>query len=115
MPERDFPTTGRVDDERGVTAWSTLASASGLRLLILRPLTGKKHQLRRHCAEVLRAPIVGDCRFGSSLYVGSPQIALHNAHMRFTVGLQTYDVHDVPQGDLWADAWISRAVASASA
>ncbi|ETV67517.1 hypothetical protein H257_16363 [Aphanomyces astaci] len=32
--------------------------------LELHPHTGRKHQLRRHCADVLRAPIVGDVRYG---------------------------------------------------
>ncbi|RHY08891.1 hypothetical protein DYB25_009318 [Aphanomyces astaci] len=32
--------------------------------LELHPHTGRKHQLRRHCAHVLQAPIVGDVRYG---------------------------------------------------
>ena len=33
-------------------------------LLELRPLTGRQHQLRVHCAEVLQAPILGDALYG---------------------------------------------------
>ncbi|KAK6946053.1 Pseudouridine synthase, RsuA/RluA-like [Dillenia turbinata] len=36
----------------------------GLTWLELSPLTGRKHQLRVHCAEVLRTPIVGDLKYG---------------------------------------------------
>lgn len=34
--------------------------------LELEPRTGRKHQLRIHCAEVLQTPLVGDLRYGSS-------------------------------------------------
>ncbi|KAL8160555.1 hypothetical protein V2J09_002092 [Rumex salicifolius] len=36
----------------------------GYTWLELSPLTGRKHQLRVHCAEVLRTPIVGDYKYG---------------------------------------------------
>ncbi len=35
-------------------------------ILLLRPKTGRKHQLRRHCAENLRTPIVGEKRYDAS-------------------------------------------------
>ena len=36
----------------------------GYTWLELRPLTGRKHQLRVHCAEVLGTPILGDYKYG---------------------------------------------------
>ena len=30
------------------------------------PLTGRRHQLRLHCAKVLRTPILGDAKYGGS-------------------------------------------------
>ncbi|CAK9165693.1 unnamed protein product [Ilex paraguariensis] len=36
----------------------------GYTWLELPPLTGRKHQLRVHCAEVLGTPIVGDYKYG---------------------------------------------------
>lgn len=48
-----------------VTRFRVLATARGAALLALRPLTGRKHQLRIHCARYLGAPIVGDYRQGS--------------------------------------------------
>jgi len=34
-------------------------------LLALSPLTGRKHQLRLHCAAALRAPIIGDSKYST--------------------------------------------------
>ena len=47
-----------------VTHYSVVASRGGLSLLRLAPSTGRKHQLRAHCAELLRAPILNDYRYG---------------------------------------------------
>jgi 23S rRNA pseudouridine955/2504/2580 synthase len=33
-------------------------------MLELRPLTGRTHQLRVHCAEALKCPIMGDGKYG---------------------------------------------------
>lgn len=35
-----------------------------LSMLEMRPITGRKHQLRVHCSEQLQLPIVGDCKYG---------------------------------------------------
>lgn len=40
------------------------SSCHGYTWLELSPLTGRKHQLRVHCAEVLGTPIVGDLKYG---------------------------------------------------
>ncbi|XP_026655975.1 RNA pseudouridine synthase 4, mitochondrial isoform X2 [Phoenix dactylifera] len=40
------------------------SSAHGFTWLELCPLTGRKHQLRVHCAEALGTPIVGDYKYG---------------------------------------------------
>ncbi|KAK9366045.1 pseudouridine synthase [Lipomyces kononenkoae] len=66
---------------------------NGKVLLALEPVTGRKHQLRRHCAYVLDAPIVGDIRYG---YVAnhyklggvSESIALHSWRLDFKTGLE---------------------------
>lgn len=44
----------RVIDVRGPLAW-----------LELEPITGRKHQLRQHCAWELGAPVLGDSRYGT--------------------------------------------------
>eukprot|EP00877_Chromochloris_zofingiensis_P006874 jgi/Chrzof1/243/Cz01g08160.t1 len=47
-----------------VTHYTVRHSEDGLSWLELYPSTGRKHQLRLHCAKLLNAPIVGDYRYG---------------------------------------------------
>ncbi|KAK9905682.1 hypothetical protein WJX75_004559 [Coccomyxa subellipsoidea] len=55
---------GRDAGQRAVTKYEVLArSAEGFAWLALQPVTGRKHQLRQHCAE-MGAPVVGDGRYG---------------------------------------------------
>ncbi|KAK9077194.1 hypothetical protein SSX86_005530 [Deinandra increscens subsp. villosa] len=46
------------------TLYTYCSIIAGLTWLELSPLTGRKHQLRVHCAEVLGTPIVGDYKYG---------------------------------------------------
>ncbi|GAA5941940.1 hypothetical protein JCM10213_004341 [Rhodosporidiobolus nylandii] len=94
----------RMDDDRvrvcdeadGVEArtdWECLdSSKTGFSLLRLKPQTGRKHQLRIHCADVLRAPIVGDFKLSPTsphapalASVGLPldTVLLHAASLSF--------------------------------
>ncbi|KAK4477002.1 hypothetical protein RD792_016204 [Penstemon davidsonii] len=50
--------------QHAVTGYRVIATSSGYTWLELSPLTGRKHQLRVHCAEVLGTPIVGDYKYG---------------------------------------------------
>lgn len=51
--------------QHAVTEYRVIAtSVYGYTWLELCPVTGRKHQLRVHCAEVLRTPIVGDYKYG---------------------------------------------------
>ncbi|KAJ3693308.1 hypothetical protein LUZ60_008788 [Juncus effusus] len=51
--------------QHALTEYKVIQSFSnGFTWLELCPLTGRKHQLRVHCAEVLRTPIVGDYKYG---------------------------------------------------
>lgn len=59
------------DDDRSslgaksaVTEWKLLHRGSSGALLLLQPVTGRTHQLRVHCADVLRCPVVGDRKYG---------------------------------------------------
>ena len=51
---------------RRVHASTSSCDVSLILLLELRPRTGRTHQLRRHCAETLRAPILGDTTHGAA-------------------------------------------------
>lgn len=48
-----------------VSRYHTIAHISDVvSLLALRPKTGRKHQLRVHCASILKTPILGDYKYG---------------------------------------------------
>lgn len=47
-----------------VTYYEALKEGDGLTLLKLKPKTGRTHQLRVHCADVLKTPILGDGKYG---------------------------------------------------
>ncbi len=53
----------RPDGQQAVTEYRVLAEAEGLSLVELRPVTGRTHQLRVHCA-ALGCPILGDRDYG---------------------------------------------------
>jgi tRNA pseudouridine32 synthase/23S rRNA pseudouridine746 synthase/23S rRNA pseudouridine1911/1915/1917 synthase len=51
------------EGQRAVTDYRVLGTAAGRAWLELRPLTGRTHQIRVHCAE-LGCPVVGDPAYG---------------------------------------------------
>jgi len=53
---------------RAVTRWRLLAAnpQRGWALLSLSPLTGRRHQLRKHCAGGFGSPVAGDERYGAT-------------------------------------------------
>ncbi|KAJ8640684.1 hypothetical protein MRB53_017378 [Persea americana] len=51
--------------QHAITEYEVIESSDfGYTWLELHPLTGRKHQLRVHCAEALGTPIVGDYKYG---------------------------------------------------
>ncbi|KAK4258803.1 hypothetical protein QN277_005211 [Acacia crassicarpa] len=57
--------SSELSSQHAITEYRVIASSShGYSWLELSPLTGRKHQLRVHCAEVLGTPIVGDYKYG---------------------------------------------------
>jgi tRNA pseudouridine32 synthase / 23S rRNA pseudouridine746 synthase len=83
----DIP-LGRLDATRGwwmkhdpegkpaVTRWKVMGSAGSMTWLCLKPLTGRTHQLRVHCAE-MGWPILGDAVYGTAPRSGGPILHLH--------------------------------------
>ncbi|XP_044481054.1 RNA pseudouridine synthase 4, mitochondrial-like isoform X1 [Mangifera indica] len=53
-----------MTSQHAITEYRVIDSSHGYTWLELSPLTGRKHQLRVHCAEVLGTPIVGDYKYG---------------------------------------------------
>ncbi|KAI8615914.1 pseudouridine synthase [Chytriomyces sp. MP71] len=50
--------------KKAVTGFRVLQSQKHLSWMELTPSTGRKHQLRLHCAQSLRVPILGDYKYG---------------------------------------------------
>jgi len=59
-----------------LTKWRVLGRAEGLALLELRPITGRTHQLRVHCA-AMNFPILGDPIYGTAPRFNGPGLHLH--------------------------------------
>jgi tRNA pseudouridine32 synthase/23S rRNA pseudouridine746 synthase len=68
----------RVDPagQPSLTRWRVLGRARGLSWLELRPVTGRTHQLRVHCA-AQGWPILGDGIYGTVAARGGPRLHLH--------------------------------------
>lgn len=64
--EKMVPATGE-DAKRATTDFQTVDDAgAGVGFVVMRPRTGRTHQLRVHCA-VLGTPIIGDGKYGGAL------------------------------------------------
>ena len=59
-----------------LTQWRVLGRSEGLTLLEQRPITGRTHQLRVHCA-AMNFPILGDPIYGTAPRFGGPGLHLH--------------------------------------
>ena len=111
------PATVTKFASRGVRGASPDAGEEGrsLRMLLMRPLTGKTHQLRV-CAKSLGSPVLGDEKYsGKSAGADEDRGYLHAAALRVAMpGGNVMDVVCKPsEGNEWADvssgfhdAWI---------
>lgn len=73
-----------VDMENGksaLTEYKVLENINGHAHLLLTPHTGRTHQLRVHCAEGLKNPILGDRLYGNN---PSGRLMLHAKELSFT-------------------------------
>jgi len=75
-PERGWWMKADPAGQPALTRWRALGRAGDLALLELRPVTGRTHQLRVHCAES-GWPIVGDPIYGTAPRFGGPGLHLH--------------------------------------
>jgi 23S rRNA-/tRNA-specific pseudouridylate synthase len=81
-------TDGKEDTKSASTIVKLLSSNERFALLQLNPTTGRKHQLRLVCSEILHAPIVGDFKYG---YKGD-KVGGHLLHC-FELQFQVRQVH----------------------
>lgn len=58
----------KISSKHSVTQYHTLGHISDvISLVALRPKTGRTHQLRVHCANILKTPILGDFKYGEGV------------------------------------------------
>lgn len=67
-----------VEGKAAHTDVEVVGRGRGMTALLLRPRTGRKHQLRVHAA-LAGAPLVGDRRYGGEASARWPRLALHAA------------------------------------
>mgnify|MGYP001212028426 CR=1 FL=1 len=82
----------RTRDNPARTAFFSFAFEEGMRLVVLRPYTGKTHQLRV-ALKALGAPIIGDDRYGG---VGADRLYLHAWQLDFTFDDQAFSYRVPP-------------------
>lgn len=74
-----------VEGQRAVTYYRAIYSDNTYSVLQLQPKTGRTHQLRVHCADVLSAPIVGDRRYCKRTSHDTQSLRLHLHAARITL------------------------------
>lgn len=62
---------------RAITVYEPVIIEDNRTLLKLTPQTGRKHQLRVHCSEVLQAPICGDRKYNTAPKNAKDRMLLH--------------------------------------
>lgn len=88
-------------DNPARTAFFSFAFEEAMRLVVLRPYTGKTHQLRV-ALKALGAPIIGDARYGG---INADRLYLHAWQLDFAVDGKCFSYRVPPlQGDLFSRA-----------
>lgn len=71
-----------LDDKESRSEFRTLYSGKGLSILVVTPVTGRLHQIRRHLSAVGH-PVIGDRRYGGAALRDLDGHALHSCHLSF--------------------------------
>ena len=101
---------GTRDAKLAVTDWRTTSGAAsgapGRTGFVLRPRTGRPHQLRVVCAS-LGGVLLGDVRYGAQEPLPDKSIALHARALRFAHPTRDEELHLVlePPSTPWWQAW----------
>lgn len=80
------------EGQKAITKYSPLQRVGYFTLLELKPETGRKHQLRVHCATSLNAPILGDRKYNKNclhknLFLHAKQIEIPSLKLTITAPL----------------------------
>ncbi|GHU15266.1 ribosomal large subunit pseudouridine synthase C [Alphaproteobacteria bacterium] len=92
----DFAIRNDRDVElNAVTHYRLMKSCGDYALLELKPATGRKHQLRIHCSEVLKAPILGDKKYNQDIkhkemFLHAHKVFLNELNMEITAPIPPY-------------------------
>jgi len=70
-----------LDGKESVSRYRCLASGENCSFLLVQPITGRTHQIRRHLS-VIGHPVVGDKRYDAQPLPTLPGIALHSFRTR---------------------------------
>ncbi|MDR2268695.1 MAG: RluA family pseudouridine synthase [Rickettsiales bacterium] len=80
-----------IDGKKAITEYKVLGGLkNALTFVCFTPLTGRKHQLRRHAAFALKAPIVGDDLYGSRREDGKLGAILSRTHLHLFASRVTF-------------------------
>ncbi|GGP23748.1 pseudouridine synthase [Silvimonas iriomotensis] len=102
----------RETDNLAVTQFFSYGLGNGLRGFLLRPRTGRTHQLRVALKSV-GAPILGDTRYGAE---AADRGYLHACALRFSWDAQTWSFLLLPgSGAHWPSPWPEQAAADLQA
>ncbi|XP_034679924.1 RNA pseudouridine synthase 4, mitochondrial [Vitis riparia] len=83
-----------MSSQHAITEYRVIkSSCHGYTWLELSPLTGRKHQLRVHCAEVLGTPIVGDYKYGWQAHRKWKQLSQSNIEKNLDENLPNRKTH----------------------
>lgn len=86
-------------DEKGVSAiteYQVLSCNDKHSLVVLSPITGRKHQLRAHM-ELMNCPILGDKKYASNEVCKEKKLFLHAYSIAFKLGKEYSIIAQIPE------------------
>lgn len=94
-----------------ITQFFSKSISTGRRLFIVKPHTGKTHQIRV-ALKSIAAPIAGDSLYGDSIQSGaSDRCYLHAYSLAFSLGDTQYRFTELPrEGELFSDDFFAEAI-----
>ena len=75
--------------EKAITSYEAIDSNSKYTLFKLKPITGRKHQIRKHLTD-LRCPIVGDTKYFINKPKKTTELMLHAYEIKFILNDKKY-------------------------